>query len=98
MTWSLKDDTRKELEPEPEKIHVTERKPGLKDNLPARVRDRAITFSESNFVVNGRKMKLLSGAIHYFRVVPDYWEDRLQRLKAAGLNTVETSVGVIVYM
>lgn len=55
-----------------------------------RVRERAIEFSGENFLVRGRKMKILSGAIHYFRVVPDYWEDRLLRLKAAGLNTVET--------
>ncbi|MDD5483917.1 MAG: beta-galactosidase [Kiritimatiellae bacterium] len=34
--------------------------------------------------------RLLSGAIHYFRVVPEYWEDRLQKLKYLGLNTVET--------
>ena len=33
-----------------------------------------------------------SGAIHYFRVMPEYWEDRLFKLKAAGLNTVETYV------
>lgn len=34
----------------------------------------------------------MSGAIHYFRVVPDHWNDRLLKLKAMGLNTVETLV------
>lgn len=34
----------------------------------------------------------MSGAIHYFRVVPEYWEDRLLKLKACGFNTVETYV------
>jgi len=57
-----------------------------------RIREKAIEFSElgESFIVEGRNMRILSGAIHYFRVVPDYWEDRLRRLKAAGLNTVET--------
>ena len=56
------------------------------------VRDRAIHFDSTGkkFVVEGKEKLILSGAIHYFRVVPAYWEDRLLRLKAAGLNTVET--------
>lgn len=42
--------------------------------------------------LNGEKTQILSGAIHYFRVVPEYWEDRLKKLKNCGLNTVETYV------
>src|SRR5699024_2810060 len=34
----------------------------------------------------------LSGGIHYFRTVPEHWEDRLLKLKALGLNTVETYI------
>jgi len=45
---------------------------------------------DSAFYLDDKKMQLLSGAVHYFRVVPDYWEDRLMRLKACGLNCVET--------
>ncbi|NLW87398.1 MAG: beta-galactosidase [Planctomycetes bacterium] len=30
--------------------------------------------------------------MHYFRIHPDLWEDRLLKLKACGLNTVETYV------
>ena len=44
--------------------------------------------------LNGEKTQILSGAIHYFRVVPEYWEDRLKKLKNCGLNTVETYVPV----
>lgn len=36
--------------------------------------------------------RVISGAMHYFRVHPDLWEDRLARLAAMGLNTVETCV------
>ena len=63
-----------------------------------RVRDGpAIEFSPSgeDFIVEGKTKRILSGAIHYFRVVPDYWEDRLMKLKAAGLNTVETYAEII---
>ncbi len=41
-------------------------------------------------MLDGQPITLLSGAVHYFRTVPAYWEDRLQKLKACGLNTVET--------
>ncbi|MGG3282156.1 beta-galactosidase [Paenibacillus solani] len=44
------------------------------------------------FVMDGQPIRLLSGAIHYFRVVPEYWKDRLLKLKACGFNTVETYV------
>lgn len=40
----------------------------------------------------GKPFRLLSGSVHYFRVVPAYWRDRLEKLKACGLNTVETYV------
>ena len=36
--------------------------------------------------------RIISGAVHYFRVVPEYWEDRLLKLKACGFNTVETYI------
>nr|WP_246427741.1 beta-galactosidase family protein [Paenibacillus phyllosphaerae] len=43
-------------------------------------------------MLGGETIRLLSGAIHYFRVVPEYWEDRLLKLKACGFNTVETYI------
>ncbi|MCC8023234.1 MAG: beta-galactosidase [Clostridiales bacterium] len=43
-----------------------------------------------SFYLNGEKFNIYAGAIHYFRVHPDYWRDRLEKLKAAGFNTVET--------
>ena len=46
----------------------------------------------NDFVIDGKPVRLLSGAIHYFRVVPEYWRDRMLKLKAMGLNTVETYV------
>lgn len=48
--------------------------------------------SKEDFVIKGKHVTIMSGAIHYFRVVPNYWNDRLLKLKAMGLNTVETLV------
>lgn len=45
-----------------------------------------------NFYLNGEPFQIISGGIHYFRVVPEYWKDRLEKLKAMGCNTVETYI------
>ena len=47
---------------------------------------------KEDFYLNGKPFKIISGAIHYFRIVPEYWRDRLEKLKAMGANTVETYV------
>ncbi|KAG7155525.1 Beta-galactosidase-1-like protein 2-like [Homarus americanus] len=72
--------------------------------LPGGVYDRYGTVSplsahptglktvESGLSLNGRPIRLLSGAIHYFRVHPAYWSDRLLKLRALGCNCVETYV------
>ncbi|NLK74762.1 MAG: beta-galactosidase [Clostridiales bacterium] len=44
------------------------------------------------FYLDGQPYHVISGAIHYFRIVPEYWRDRLEKLKAMGCNTVETYV------
>jgi len=44
------------------------------------------------FYLDNTPCKIISGSIHYFRVVPEYWRDRLEKLKAMGCNTVETYV------
>lgn len=48
------------------------------------------TYHKDQFMLDGEPFSIMSGAIHYFRTVPEYWEDRLTKLKACGLNTVET--------
>ena len=29
-----------------------------------------------NFYLDGKPFQIISGAIHYFRIVPEYWQDR----------------------
>lgn len=47
---------------------------------------------KEEFMLNGEPFKILSGAIHYFRVHPSDWHHSLHNLKALGFNTVETYV------
>jgi len=47
---------------------------------------------KENFLLNNKPFKILSGAIHYFRVHPDDWHHSLYNLKALGFNTVETYI------
>ncbi|MGD6818031.1 glycoside hydrolase family 35 protein [Metabacillus sp. 84] len=51
-----------------------------------------LTEKDGRFWLDGKPFVILSGSIHYFRVVPEYWEDRLEKLKMLGLNTVETYI------
>ncbi len=44
------------------------------------------------FYLNGKPFKIISGAFHYFRTVPEYWQDRLEKLVNMGCNTVETYI------
>lgn len=46
----------------------------------------------SGFMLNGKPLKIVSGAMHYFRIHPEQWRDRLRKLRASGANTVETYV------
>ncbi|GAA1694450.1 beta-galactosidase [Glycomyces endophyticus] len=49
-------------------------------------------IGEHDFLLDGEPRRVLSGAIHYFRVHPDHWTDRIRKARLMGLNTVETYV------
>jgi len=55
----------------------------MKENLT--IRGNQLYLGEENFV-------LKSGTIHYFRIHPSEWRERLEKLKDCGLNTVETYI------
>ncbi|MEV0169781.1 beta-galactosidase family protein [Streptomyces sp. NPDC050803] len=50
------------------------------------------TVGDTDFLLDGRPVRLLSGALHYFRVHEAQWGHRLSMLRAMGLNCVETYV------
>lgn len=47
---------------------------------------------KDDFYLDKKPFKIISGAIHYFRTVPEYWQDRLEKLVNMGCNTVETYI------
>ncbi|MEV4313712.1 beta-galactosidase family protein [Actinocrispum sp. NPDC049592] len=50
------------------------------------------TIGAADFMLDGRPLRILSGALHYFRVHPDLWADRIEKARLMGLNTIETYV------
>lgn len=53
---------------------------------------RTFTVGEQDFLLDGQPFRILSGAIHYFRVHPGQWADRIAKARMLGLNTIETYV------
>ncbi len=47
-------------------------------------------FDKNSLIINGRRVFIKSGAMHYFRTFGSKeWKDRLSKLKAGGYNTVD---------
>ncbi|WP_246095222.1 glycoside hydrolase family 35 protein [Streptomyces roseicoloratus] len=53
---------------------------------------RRFEVGDRDFLLDGRPVRLLSGALHYFRVHEQQWDHRLGMLRAMGLDCVETYV------
>ena len=51
-----------------------------------------IRIGKEKIYIDGKPEKIVSGAMHYFRIHPEYWRDRLLKLKECGCNCVETYV------
>jgi beta-galactosidase len=53
---------------------------------------RKFIVGERDFLLDGEPFRILSGALHYFRVHPGHWADRIRKARQMGLNTIETYV------
>ena len=53
------------------------------------MQERIFRPEGDQFYLNGEPFRILSGSIHYFRVVPEYWRDRLLivRIETVLLNS-----------
>ena len=45
-----------------------------------------------DFLLDGQPHRVISWALHYFRIPPDQWRDRIRMGRMMGLNTIETYV------
>lgn len=53
-------------------------------------REFRIDYEGDQFLLDGQPFRYIAGSLHYFRVVRADWRDRLQKMRAAGLNAVST--------
>ncbi|WP_371494259.1 beta-galactosidase [Kitasatospora sp. NBC_00374] len=51
-----------------------------------------LQIDDEGFRLDGEPFRIISGGLHYFRVHPAQWADRLHKARLMGLNTVETYV------
>ncbi|WP_277211025.1 beta-galactosidase [Isoptericola croceus] len=51
-----------------------------------------VAIGDEGFLLDGRPHQIVSGALHYFRVHPDQWADRIRKARLMGLDTIETYV------
>jgi beta-galactosidase len=61
-------------------------------SIEREVRMPEFRIGETDFLLDGEPFRILSGALHYFRVHPDHWADRIEKARLMGLNTIETYV------
>lgn len=52
----------------------------------------SFSLGDTDFLRDGQPHQVISGAIHYFRVHPDQWQDSIHKARLMGLNTIETYV------
>ena len=55
-------------------------------------RSFTIDYENDCFLKDGEPFRYISGSFHYFRVPRFYWKDRLMKMKAGGLNAVQTYI------
>lgn len=54
--------------------------------------NHTLSWDETQFYLDGAPFRLLCGDLHYFRIHPSAWRERLELAKDFGLNTIETYV------
>ncbi|KAH9366332.1 hypothetical protein HPB48_006216 [Haemaphysalis longicornis] len=51
-----------------------------------------VDYANDRFLKDGQPFRYISGSLHYFRVPKAYWRDRMQKMRLAGLNALQTYV------
>ncbi|KAL2348569.1 hypothetical protein Fmac_002569 [Flemingia macrophylla] len=52
----------------------------------------SVTYDRKAILINGQRIILFSGSIHYPRSTPDMWEDLIYKAKEGGIDVIETYV------
>ncbi|MBR2047778.1 MAG: beta-galactosidase [Oscillospiraceae bacterium] len=51
-----------------------------------------VTVKNKQILIDGRPVIIRAGEIHYYRLEKSEWQDRIDKLKAAGMNTVASYI------
>ncbi|MFD4573919.1 beta-galactosidase family protein [Streptomyces sp. NPDC058417] len=51
-----------------------------------------LTLTPTGFRLHHHPFRIISGSLHYFRLHPAHWQDRLHKARLMGLNTVDVYV------
>lgn len=51
---------------------------------------KSVKFKQGMIWINNKPALVFSGELHYYKLPPGEWQDRLEKVKAAGLNCVST--------
>jgi beta-galactosidase len=66
--------------------------PGYAQTAPPRVQASPLVVAGDHFLLRGQPFQILSGELEYARIPRADWRDRLQKVRALGLNTITVYV------
>lgn len=70
---------------------------GLCKSRPNLSSSRHFSIKQNRFVEideqgNATPFQIIAAEVHYARILPQYWRDRLERIKSLGVNAVQVCV------
>lgn len=63
----------------------------------AGLRSFTIDYDNDRFLMDGKAFRYISASIHYMRVLPELWTDRLRKLRSAGFNAIQ-AIMLLLYL
>jgi len=60
--------------------------------IQAEAKSFEIDYGNHQFLKDGSPYRYIAGDIHYFRIHSSEWQDRLERVRAMGMNAVQVYV------
>jgi len=53
---------------------------------------KSVQINNKNILIDGVPTQIISAGMHYFRIHPELWKDRIDKAVALGVNTIETYI------
>ncbi|KFK30461.1 hypothetical protein AALP_AA7G264100 [Arabis alpina] len=62
------------------------------DDEKEKKNSKGVTYDGTSLIINGKRVLLYSGSVHYPRSTPDMWPHIIEKARIGGLNTIQTYV------